>query len=240
MMPAPFKAKQMAAPLLSVLLSLTLVQPLLGDPAQVVDNILQEAQKTARKTALGWKKVAIQTAATLDAHEANVVTNALYARLKADGPDGAMRAMVSRIACTTKSFSPDAWLAKLPAEQDPFILVAGTQIFGLTEFKGDPRFQDLLHSFLKDTRVGRRLVGEEGAYSDNGARVCDAVYNILMSGQKDRPPEFPLDVAGDTVETRDRLITQLCVKLGVPGPTSSDTSKPASPAKEAPAASGMN
>ena len=88
--------------------------------------------------------------------------------------------------------------------------------------------------------MGRPLVGEEPAYADAGPRVCDAAYNLLMRERKDRPAEFPLDVSGDSLATRDRLVTQLAAELGVPGPMPAGAkpavrAPPAAPGEENPA-----
>ena len=134
--------------------------------------------------------------------------------------------MVARIAQTTSAFLPELWLDIVDDEQDSMIKTAAFMIFYGTQFREDKRFSAMLKVALKDTRVGGVLVGEGHAYSSVGTRVCDEAYNMLMEGRTDRPPEFPLDVSGDDMSTRNRLIMKLCAELGVSGPLSPDAILP--------------
>ena len=195
--------------------------------ADEIDQILQETKKEARNPRIGWKKAAIQTAILLDTRDPKSVTAALYRNLKREGSDGVMRAIVSRVSHTAKNaFAPDAWLDFVSHEEDPMIKTHGLMIFDGTDHKSSKRFKSMLKEALKDARIGTSVYGEGRAYSNVGERVCDEAYNMLMEDRPDRPPEHPLDVSGDDLSTRNRLIMKLCAELGVSGPLSPDAILP--------------
>ena len=187
-------------------------------PLDDVQEILNAAIEKAKTKPGSYKNVAEETINQLLPYPKGAVTKALYEKLEIGGP------LVARIARENKVFDPGLWMDITTAEGNRYVKMKALGIFSIEpRTSSDERFVAVLKESLTDTREGTHPIGdEERAYTDIGLRVCDIAYNILMfrRPEANRPGEYPLDTVGDSIATRDHLITKLCEELGIPGPTS--------------------